>query len=58
MADDTSMEFPYSCTIDVTYLTPKHAEQTMRVLRVDAEVGDRARKSFALVGDKEQTLRM
>ena len=42
------MTFPYVCEIDLSFPSAAHAEKTMKLLRVDREIGDRVTKSFSL----------
>ncbi|KAL7574584.1 hypothetical protein ACA910_015934 [Epithemia clementina (nom. ined.)] len=56
--DHSNDEFPYCCDIDVTFPTSRHAEQTMQVMRVDKELGDKVVKSFSLHGEGNRTLRI
>ena len=43
------MSYPYACRIDVKFPTSRQAEQTMQVLQVDREPGDRVIKAFSIV---------
>mmetsp|Transcript_28377 Transcript_28377/g.66392 ORF Transcript_28377/g.66392 Transcript_28377/m.66392 type:complete len:341 (+) Transcript_28377:74-1096(+) len=56
--DHYNQDYPYACEIEVTFPTPRHAEQTQRVMEVDQEIGDRVRKSFSLCGDDKNVLRI
>ena len=47
-AKTAALDYRYCCEIDVTFPTPRHAQQVMRVLQVDQEIGDRATKTFSL----------
>jgi hypothetical protein len=40
------MEFPYSCEIEIDLESPLQADQVMRVMKVDREIGDRVVKEF------------
>eukprot|EP00527_Entomoneis_sp_CCMP2396_P001754 CAMPEP_0198148444 /NCGR_PEP_ID=MMETSP1443-20131203/41434_1 /TAXON_ID=186043 /ORGANISM="Entomoneis sp., Strain CCMP2396" /LENGTH=102 /DNA_ID=CAMNT_0043813131 /DNA_START=24 /DNA_END=332 /DNA_ORIENTATION=+ len=51
-------DFPYACDIEIAFPTPRHAEQSMRIMQVDEEIGDRVQKSFSLVGDENEIVRI
>ena len=51
----TVIEFPYSCEIDIAFPTTRHAEQAMKVMEVDKEIGKRATKSFCLIPPDDDT---
>jgi hypothetical protein len=40
--------FRYSCEIEVTFPTAKHAQLVLQVLQVDQEIGERATKTLSL----------
>jgi len=55
----------YTCRIDIKFPTNLQAEQTMQVLQVDKEPGDRVIKTFSVVevdddgeGNKSKVLRV
>ena len=47
------MNYPYACRIDIRFPTHQQAEQTMQVLQVDREPGDRVVKTFSLAKTNE-----
>ena len=46
-------DYPYCCHVDVAFPTAQHAQQTMRVMQVDEEIGERVQKSFALLKNND-----
>lgn len=44
----TSLDYRYSCEIEVTFPTARHAQQVLQVLQVDQEIGERATKTLSL----------
>jgi hypothetical protein len=39
---------PHSCDIRIDFPTAQHTEQTLRIMQVDEEIGDRVTKSFSI----------
>jgi hypothetical protein len=50
--------YPYACELDIRFPTAQHAKDTMRVMEVDQELGDRVVKTFQLVDEEPAVLRV
>lgn len=40
--------FPYTCDLEISFPTARHAEIVKRSLEVDRELGDRVTKTFTI----------
>jgi hypothetical protein len=40
------MEYPYTCQVDIAFDSSVQAEQVMKIMSVDREIGERVAKTF------------
>jgi hypothetical protein len=52
----SSTTHPHSCIVCLALPTTLHAEQIMRVMEVDKEIGDRVIKTFSIDNDATNKL--